>query len=412
MATAATGLALLAFLTEEASIAAVHAHMKAAGGAYDVQKGAASEAVRYLAENPPPAVLIVEVPDAKSAPTLLDALADVVNPSTRVIITGAIDTFSFYTWLRDIGITDYLLQPFTDGQLQALLAKPASAASGAKEEAEKKLIAVIGARGGVGTTMMAIHLAAIFAKELAMPTALFDADAHFGSVALDFDLEVNRGLSDALEKPDRVDALFLERVMVKPFANLGILAAEEVLHQLVTIQPSAAEALISEMHALFPTIVVDLPRQITPLSQYILAQADHTILVAAPSLLNLRDTLRLRDYLVDTLKRPAPHAIMNQMGNVEKFELPMKEFEKHFGEAPYAKIPYIADAFDAMNKGELMLEHAKGSALCDPLRELARKIAGKPIKAEKKSAAGTKKNATTSVLQHPALQNLLKKVKK
>lgn len=400
-------LQLLAFLKDEASTAAIHTLMKAQGAAYEVHAGSIAQATKHLADHPSPEILIVEVPSAEEAPKLLDTLADVVNPATRVIVSGKIDAFSFYTWLRDIGITDYLLQPFTEAQLKAMLAKPAAAPAAAKEEAERTLIAVIGARGGVGTTMMAIHLAAIFAKELGMVTALFDPDPHFGSVALDFDLEANRGLTDALEKPDRVDALFLERVMVKPFANLSILSAEEVLHQPVHLHPTAAEALIGEMHALFPTIVVDLPRQMNPLSQYILAQANHTILVAEPSLLNLRDTLRIRDYLVDTLKRPAPHAIVNKMGIASKLELPMKEFAKHYGEAAFAEIPYIDEAFDAMNKGELMLAHAKGKPLCDPLRAIAGKISGKPVASADKKSSGKAKKPPPALLQH-----MLQKVKK
>ena len=401
------GLHLLAFLKDEASTTAIHALMKTQGMAYEVHAGGIAQATKHLGENASPEVLIVEVPSAEEAPKLLDKLADVVHPDTRVIVSGKVDTFSFYSWLRDIGVADYLLQPFSDVQLQTMLAKPSQSISASKDDANHKLVAIIGARGGVGTTMMAIHLASIFAKELAMPTALFDPDPHFGSVALDFDLEANRGLADALEKPDRVDALFLERVMVKPFANLSILSAEEVLHQLVNIQPTAAEALIGEMHALFPTIVVDLPRQMNTLSHYVLAKADHTILVAEPNLLNLRDTLRIRDYIVDTLKRPAPHAIINKIGVSTKFELPMKEFAKHYGEPPFAEVPYISEAFDAMNKGELMLAHVKGRALCDPLRELAGKISGKKTAATAKKPSGKEKKQKPDLLQ-----NLLQKVKK
>lgn len=386
---------LLAFLRDEASATAVRSAMQAEGRQFEVHSGNVVQATKYLSDNPSPEILIVEAPSAEEAPKLLDKLADVVNPSTRVIVTGKIDTYRFYDWLIEIGIADYLLQPFNEVRLKAVLHKTVHTAAPAATAHEKKLIAVIGTRGGVGTTTVAIHLAALFARELGIPTALLDPDVHFGAVALGFDLEPSRGLTDALEKPDRIDALFLERVMVKPFANLAILSAEEALQEQVAVQPTAAEALIGELQQQCPVVVVDLPRQINAFTHYVLAQADHTVLVAEPSLLNLRDALRIKDYLVDTLKRPAPFAVINRKGLAGKSELPKADFSKHYGAQPVAELPYIVEAFDAMSRGEILLGNVKGKPVVDPLRTLVGKFTGKKVGASKKAA---KKKESTDFL--------------
>ncbi len=71
-----------------------------------------TEAIAYLKENSSPEWLIVEVATAQAAPALLDQLAEVVAPEVKVIVTGKIDTFSFYQWLKEMGIYGYLLAPF------------------------------------------------------------------------------------------------------------------------------------------------------------------------------------------------------------------------------------------------------------------------------------------------------------
>lgn len=333
-------------------------------------------ATDYLKTNPSPQFLLVEVPSAEAAPALLDALADAVHPGCKVIVTGKIDTLSFYQWLIGLGIHEYLLAPFTPAQLTAALEKGAATTPAAAAPPVKKLIAVIGARGGVGATTVATNLAASFATDLHLSTALVDLDPHFGTVLLGLDLEPVRGLRDALEKPDRVDSLFLDRVMVKPIPNLAILSAEEALPETLATAANAGQVLFSALAEKFPVIVVDLPRQMNPLTRHVLAHADQVILVAEPQLLALRDALRLKDYLVDQLKRPAPLLLLNREGMAAKQELSLGDFTKHFGAAPVVRIPFIAEALAASARGELLSANAKTAPAMAGLRQLAQRLTG------------------------------------
>ncbi len=323
MAPSLSKLTLLAFLRDPASADAVRATR---GG--ELHEGDVGDAVQFLKDNASPEFLLVEIPSAEAAPALLDKLADVVNPQTKVIACGPVDTLSFYQWLMGLGIHDYLLEPFTATQLAASLTKGAVTASASTIPTERRLIAVIGSRGGVGTSTVATHLATLSAREHGRDTALLDLDPHFGSIALGLDLEPGRGLRDALEKPDRVDALFLERVMVKPFDRLSILSAEEPLSEAITAQPNAGEMLLAALGNQFSVLVADLPRQINPLTRHVLAHADTTVLVVERNLLNLRDALRLKDYIIDTLRRPAPLVVVNRAGHAPKHELSKGRFRQ------------------------------------------------------------------------------------
>jgi len=370
---------LLAYVSDGESAASVRALMHRQNvHDFAVEPGTAVEATEYLKNHASPKTLIIEVPSSQEAPRLLDALADVVHPGTRVIVTGTVDTFSFYHWLMGLGIHDYLLSPFNEQQLASALVKSTGGTAQAESKKEdKKTIAVIGARGGVGATTIATTLAGIFANEQHTTTALVDMDAQFGSVALGLDLEPSRGLRDALEKPDRIDSLFLERVMIKASDHLSILSAEEPLNEHIAQHANAGELLLSALREKFTYVVVDVPRQLTPLTRYALASADHVVLVAEPSLFSLRDALRLKDMLVEGLKRPLPLLVLNREGLAAKQEPPRAELVKHLGMSPSAVLAFNTEVIGATARGETLLNESKLTALAEPLRRLALQISGK-----------------------------------
>ena len=352
-----------------------------------IETGDVVKAAAYFAQNASPEILIVEIDNAQEAPGQLDALADVVNPHTKVLATGTVDSIRFYQWLSDLGIEGYLLQPFSAGELKTAIAKgnikkPETA--GANEVKTQKIVAVIGARGGVGTTMIATNLAALFVQEHHITTALVDLDPYFGSVALALDLEPGRGLRDALEKPDRVDGLFLERVMVKPFAGLGILSAEEPLMDTISMQPNAGEMIFAALREKFTCMVVDLPRQMNPVTRYVLMQADHIIIVAEPQITSLRDTLRIKDYVVDQLKRPVPLVVLNKVGVSANNELSAKDFAKNYGHEVSAQFHFLHDIVAATAQGELLSATPKLNTALNPLRSIARGFIGKDAAEEEK----------------------------
>lgn len=384
-------LQLLSF-THDASSDAIRVAAETLGyNAFDIKTGTIADATTYLKVHASPRALLVEITSAEAAPAELDALADVVNPHTKVIVCGKVDSMRFYHWLLELGIHEYLLEPFSESELVQALKTETEIAKPAKEAAPsvRKMVAVIGARGGIGTTTLAVNLASILAQSHLLETALFDLDTYYGSVALTLDIEPGRGLRDALEKPDRVDGLFLDRVMVKPFAKLSVLSAEEPLAETIQVQPNAGEMILQELRSKFPMIVVDMPRQMTPVAWSVLAQADHVIVVAEPQLAALRDALRLKDLLVEGMKRPPPLLVLNRVGMVAKHELPLKDFVKHYGHSPTIQLPYLIEAIAATADGTLLTTNPKVKAALAPLRVLAARIAGEPATAEKEEPTAT-----------------------
>lgn len=373
---------LLAFI-DEASHDAVQETITGLGLARtQVARGGILEATAHLRQHPSPQTLLIQVFSSDDAAAQLDALADCVNPATRVIVCGTIDSVRFYHWLLELGIQEYLLMPFTEQQLTQAIRKGAAAPAEGESSGPRALVAVIGASGGAGTTTVAVSLATTWARTLGRQVGLLDLDPYFGSVALSLDVEPGRGLKDALEKPDRVDALFLERVMVKPFDGLSILSAEEPLSDVIAAQVNAGEIILTAARAKFPCVLVDLPRAMDATARSVLAAADQVVLVAEPRISSLRDTLRLKDYVVDTLRRPVPKLVLNRAGAAPREELSARNFAKHYGHEASVTVPFTPEILAATNRGTPLYDVPKIAAALQPLSGFARSLLGQEAAGE------------------------------
>lgn len=383
----------LAFVRDKASLDA--AHEFAAGAKFGegaVREGDITDATAYLKANRSPAFLLVEVPSAEAAPELLDKLADVCAPTVKVIVTSKVNEFSFYSWLTEVGVFSYLLQPLTVDALQKTLQKADKPKEEKKEEKQAGcVIACMGTRGGVGTTTIASNLAFILAKEYGRKTALLDLDVQFGTAAMAFDLEPGRGVMALFEHPERVDSLFLDRVMVTYNDKLSLLGAEEPLKENINTKAQAAEVLLQRAKEKYPYLVIDLPRTLNPYTRAVLAQATHTVLVTEPTLLSLRDLLRMRDLLKDVMKKPEPIVVCNREGLASKHEMNKTDFEKHYGQNISLHIPCMMEAFAASANGELLIETTKNSAGLAALHQLAKMILGEDAEAEIKPTKPAKR---------------------
>lgn len=368
------GPPFLAFVTDAASAAALKALAARRGWSEDaVQPGGAAQAAEYLKSHPAPETLLVEVPSAEAAPELLDRLADACSPGVNVIVAGTVNEYSFYTWLKGAGVSDYLLEPVTEEAVEACLAKIGATAAGPREDVKRRgrVIAVTGSRGGAGATTVAVNIAWALANHHLHSTVLMDFDPQQGTAALELDILPGRGLRDALEKPERIDALFMDRMMVKCSDHLAILAAEESLDQTVHAQEAAADRLIGEARLRHDFLVIDLPRALTPFARRALAQADTALVVTELHLAGLRDALRLHDLFRDALKIAPPAFVANRTGLAPKHEMPKGEFEKGLGGKIAFSIPFEPACYGAGDAGKVLVESAKTSAAAKALRAIA-----------------------------------------
>jgi pilus assembly protein CpaE len=156
-----------------------------------------------------------------------------------------------------------------------------------------RVVAVTGVRGGCGASSIATNLAWHFGVTLKHHTVLVDPDLYRGNAAFLLNLVPGDGLQAALESPDRIDTLLAERAAQPAAERLHVLAGESPFGSSPGYAPGAAEALINALRKRYNFIILDVPFAPVPLYQDLLALAHQRILVMEPSLVSLRDVLRV-----------------------------------------------------------------------------------------------------------------------
>jgi pilus assembly protein CpaE len=343
-----------------------------------VHKGGIREATRLLGEQRSPRLLVVDISGVELPLSAVNELAEVCEPGVTVIALGDRNDVGLFRDLINNGVSDYLVKPIAPALMQkSLLNVVESATQGRQNDRRGRLVAVTGARGGVGATMLATGIAWTIANRRRRRVALLDLDLQFGTVALALDLEPSPGLREALEHPGRIDALFVDRAMVRHFETLFALSGEESLGDPVAPDTSSLDILLKELRNKFHYVVVDVPRQISPATQYIAQSASNLVLVTDLSLAGMRDTLRQLALLPSANAACQITVAANRVGEYREGEIARKEFEAAIGRAVDFVIPFDAKSVAAAtNVGRPVVE-GRGK-VATAIELITERVAGNP----------------------------------
>jgi pilus assembly protein CpaE len=389
----------IAFAQDEASRAVLAEVLEA--GAATISKGGIEEATGYMLHDPSSKTVIVDLAGATEPMTALDRFAETCLPDTRVIAIGDVNDIHFYRALRGAGVAEYLVKPITAEGLRAALTVPAAAAAvaPAAQKVDCETIAVVGARGGVGTTMVAVALAWLSTEKTRRKTVLVDLDLSCGAASLAMDVESGHGLSEALANPDRIDAMLLAVAAARVGEHLHLLSSEQALDSSPAMQPDAIEKLSQGLRQGFQRVIFDVPRSDGAMLKQVLGQATTIVVVTDFSIAGVRDTGRL----FNLAQRLAPGArrlvVGNRTGTGRKGDLTRAEIEKALGLTMACAIPEDPVAVpQAINSGKPVPASAPTSPATAALRELATQVDGESKTARRGLlsrllAAGAKKGS-------------------
>lgn len=342
-----------------------------------VRDGGTNQAIEYLGSTPAPSVLIVDVSEAASPQTAMLSLGAALPEDTKVIGIGAVNDISVYREIVDSGACDYLVKPVTEKALVSALSRTEETSQPHVVETapeQKARIAVIGSRGGVGSSTLAVNLAWILAEERKYKTALVDLDLEFGTIALSLDLEPTRGLREALENPARVDGLFIASATAKLTDNLSIMATEENLTAETQFNPNAVDALFEALGRINDAIVVDVPRSSYAVRRRVFEAATEIVLVTELNLSGLRDSLRLLQGIREVAPETPVRIVVNRAAG-PKQAMQLRDFQKALEHKVDLQLPDEPKVFNAAaNTGKPLAQSHARAKVCKALRKMAADI--------------------------------------
>ena len=357
----------------------VKAHVK-------IQMGGITAAVEAYRIAPTPNVILIEaINRPEEVLHGLDQLAEVCDAGTRVIVVGNVNDVTLYRELTRRGVSDYMIEPVTTidivrsicGLFSAPDAKPVG-----------RIIAVVGAKGGVGASTVAHNIAWAIGRDLGLDAVVTDLDLAFGTAGLDYNQDPPQGIADAVFSPDRVDTAFIDRLLSKCTDHLSLLAAPATLDRVYDFGADAFDAILDSLRVSIPCVVLDVPHVWTGWTKRLLVSADDILVVAAPDLANLRNAKNLVDLL--RVARPndhRPYYCLNQVGVPKRPEITPADFAKALEDQPLAVIPFEPQLFGtAANNGQMIAEVSSGHKTADMFRQLAQVLTGR---AEAKRSRGS-----------------------
>lgn len=377
---------LLAFLADEADEVALRGGLAEWMDAVPVRRGNVRTAARALEREETPRLLIVDISGVDDPADALDRLATVCSPDVRVLVVGDRDDLSFYRGItRDLGVEEYIYKPLTRDNVSRLFGPPLaellSAGGGQGPTAPRggQIIAVSGLRGGVGATTIATNLALHLSETTRGHIALLDLHLRGGSTALSLGVRPGAGLRVALEEPDRVDALFLDRVSIPISDRFRLVAAEEALESSPAPTEAGVNRLLELLRHRFNSVVVDLPMPPDAVGRRVIALARHRILVIGPDVASIRDAGAGRRMVAALANGAAPLVVLNRAGM--RGGLSNALVAEGFGAAPDITIPdFSTQVPKAMNLGRPALHDSAGFRRA--LTPLTREISGAAADAE------------------------------
>ncbi|TAH33567.1 MAG: hypothetical protein EYC62_06670 [Alphaproteobacteria bacterium] len=353
-----------------------------------VHSGGVAEAVALLNKGQTPHALLVDFsksPDPEQDAKKLRELA----PSTTLIGVGATNDVVLFRKLLAAGVADYLIKPLHVESLQQSIISAAHFSAGEeKKSGVADLIVIIGARGGVGASTLAVNAAWVLSEEYRYSVALADLDIHYGSSALALDIEPSPGLREALKNPSRIDSLFVTSALVKASERLYVMGSEEPIDDEIVPDPAAISLLLNEMRGRFQYVIVDLPRNLLPIFDAVIPEATKVFVVSDVSLSGIRDTVRLLSKIKQINKKSDIRLVANRLIDTPT-GITVKDFERGTDSKIDFTIPDDIKIAVASNAGKTVSAMSCG-AMSSPskallvIREICQTIAGKAAAAKKK----------------------------
>lgn len=342
-----------------------------------VTNGEIEAAATMFSSSPTPNLIVLETPREPS--TLLNdlaPLAEVCDPTTRVIIIGRHNDITLYRDLIRNGISEYLVAPV---KMPDLLASISAIFVDPEAEPLGRNIAFIGAKGGVGSSTIAHNCAFGISHLFSTETILADLDLPFGTANIDFDQDPAQGIAEAVYAPERLDEVFLDRLLTKCSEHLSLLAAPSLLDRSYDFERLAFQPLLELLQRSAPVAVLDVPHVWSDWTQTVLAEADEVVITAVPDLANLRNTKNLLDALKKL--RPndkVPHLVLNQVGMLKRPEIAPADFFEPLEIEPVAIIPFDVQLFgNAANSGRMISEIDAKSPIAETFSQISHIVTGR-----------------------------------
>jgi pilus assembly protein CpaE len=284
-----------------------------------------------------------------------------------------------------VGVKEFIPQPIQEEDLRIALLKfkaraEKETAKVATAPARKgKIINVLGSKGGVGTTTVAVNLATGLAGTQGVRSvALLDMNLLYGEIPLFLGIDPTFDWMELAKNISRLDATYLMSTLHKHPCGVHVLPSPSKLIDESKITPQIIEQLLRLMHSMFDYVVIDGGQSFDEVSKMIMRMSDKVMLVTLLSLPCLINVKRLRSAFLD-LGYPSEEKVEIIVNRFHKNSIvSLEEAEKNLEKKFIWTIPNdYQTTMSAINQGKPVMSLKNESPLIKNFLDFASIISGK-----------------------------------
>jgi pilus assembly protein CpaE len=292
-----------------------------------------------------PRVVIVDLRGDSGVPPSIAAIRR-NQPTTGIIVVAASMDPAMMLEAMRAGVTEFLTEPLSADELRAAIDRVRKA--GVPATPDGRLYAFVGAKGGVGTTTVAVNVSTALRHATGTRVLLIDLHPAYGDAALFFGAEPRFSVLDALENTHRLDEAFLQGLVLKTKAGVDLLASSE--RSMVTpVEVVRVKALIDFVRGRYAHVVLDVPRSDAAILDS-LDDAVKVVIVANQELSTVRGAARMATALRQRYGKDHVQVVVSRYDSVS--EIAQEDIERVTGGSVRHTFPSnYRVALDALNKG-------------------------------------------------------------
>ena len=316
-----------------------------------------------------PDVMVLDVRGQTHLPSALPVLKR-QHPATGVLIVAdRLDPALLLEAMR-AGVTEVVASPVVASEVQAAVARllsqrPLSTSGG-------RIFAFLGAKGGVGTTTVAVNVASALSTLVPNSTLLIDLHVASGDAAVFLGAEPRFSIVDALENTHRLDEAFFKGLIVRTKCGVDLLASSDRVI-VSPLEPRRVRTLLEFAERHYRYVILDLPRA-DPSVLDALEGVSRIVVVANQELATVRSASRIASALRQRYGKEKLGVVVSRADRLA--DIGYEDVERAVGASIKHSIPSdYRRALEALNKGRpITLENHND--LSSSLIQFARSLAG------------------------------------
>lgn len=343
---------------------------------FDIHEGDVEAAIKiYQGGAASPDLLLVETTSIDESFTArLEVLAGSCSEDTSAVVIGPVNDVYLYRKLIKMGVSDYLVRPIRKDTLAEVIAKALIEKLGTTES---RLIAFVGSKGGVGTSILAQSTAWGLSSRLDLKTIILDASGGWSYLSVAMGSEPVTTLADAAKAAVSPEQDSFRRMVVSPTEKLSLLAsgADMMLDEVIT--PDGLETILNRLMVQFPAVIVDLSGASATVKRMVMHKAHEVVIVTTPTLPALRSARSLLMEIKEVRGGADKDVelVINMKDQAAGSEVSVTDITAALGRKPAMVIPFAPKIFSAVEtQGKKLADIAGAEEIMAGLLGLARKV--------------------------------------